>query len=70
MTNALEKNKFHPKFVNILRKFWKTEYSLNITNTVIFYFQEYLLFNYTMNNCLRNDISTGKKQVPSNSKVC
>ena len=35
------KNKFLPKFVNILEKLWKTEFSLNITNVVIFYFQEY-----------------------------
>ena len=35
------KNKFLPKFVNILEKLWKTEFSLNITNIVIFYFREY-----------------------------
>ena len=39
--NTLEKNKFLPKFVNILEKLWKTEFSLNITNIVIFYFLEY-----------------------------
>ena len=35
------KNKFLPKFVNILGKLWKTEFSLNTTNIVIFYFQEH-----------------------------
>ena len=35
------KNKFLPKFVNILGKLWKAEFSLNTTNIVIFYFQEY-----------------------------
>ena len=35
------KNKFLPKFVNILGKLRKVEFSLNTTNIVIFYFQEY-----------------------------
>ena len=35
------KNKFLPKFVDILGKLWKAEFSLNTTNIVIFYFQEY-----------------------------
>ena len=37
MEGVTGKNKFLPKFVNILEKLWKTEFSLNITNIVIFY---------------------------------
>ena len=41
VASSTGKNKFLPKFVNILGKLWKAGFSLNTTNIVIFYFQEY-----------------------------
>ena len=44
VVSSTGKNRLLPKVVNILGKLWKTEFSLNITNIVIFYFQEYSNF--------------------------